>query len=153
LIVDPVQMLILVVTRYWPRHSAWRTRSSPAHAAADADADADADALEAASLRARAQLPTLRVLFNEGLSLGEFLLFKAPFDGPDKVREWMWVTVDTWDGDKITGSLFSEPCNIPTLYGGQTVEISQSTVFDYLYKRTDGTTDGNETEKLIASSS
>ncbi len=109
------------------------------------------NALEAASLRATAKLPALRTLFNEGLPPGEYLQVKAPFDGPDGTQEWIWVDVVRWNGNEITGSLANKPFNIPTLDAGQTVVVEQSAIFDYVHKRSDGTIEGNETEKLISS--
>ena len=107
------------------------------------------EALEAASQRARSRLPQLRAEFNKGLSPGEFLLLKAPFDTPDGGHEWMWVEVIEWNGDKIKGLLKNEPFNIPDLHAGQMVEISEADVFDYLRTRADGTVEGNETGELI----
>lgn len=108
-------------------------------------------ALETASLQARAKLPALRTLFNEGLPPSEYLQVKSPFEGPEGTQEWIWVDVVRWDGDKITGSLANTPFNIANLDAGQTVIVAQSTIFDYLHKRSDGTIEGNETEKLISS--
>ncbi|ETZ99658.1 hypothetical protein I546_6637 [Mycobacterium kansasii 732] len=109
------------------------------------------DALNAASQRARSKLPALRALFNNGLAPGGFLLLKAPFDAADGVREWMWVEVASWTDDAITGFLVNEPASSLDLHAGQTVEVAESTVFDYMHKRSDGVIDGNETERLIRS--
>jgi uncharacterized protein YegJ (DUF2314 family) len=105
--------------------------------------------LEAARRQARTKLPGLRAEFNKGLAPGEFIELKAPFTTPDGGTEWMWVEVITWNGDKISGLLKNEPFNIPTLHGGQTVEVSESKVFDYIRRHADGTTEGNETSKII----
>lgn len=105
--------------------------------------------LKNASRRSRTKLPALQVEFNKGLAPGEFIQVKAPFDTPDGGHEWMWVEVSSWKGDKITGLLKNEPFNIPTLHGGQVVEVSESKVFDYIWRHADGTQDGNETGKLI----
>jgi uncharacterized protein YegJ (DUF2314 family) len=105
--------------------------------------------LKASSRRARAKLPSLRAAFNAGLAPGEFIQVKAPFETPDGGREWMWVEVTAWDGDTITGLLKNEPFNIPDLHGGQSVQVSQAEVFDYIRRFPDGTQEGNETSKLI----
>jgi uncharacterized protein YegJ (DUF2314 family) len=107
------------------------------------------DALKAASRQARTKLPALRAASNKGLAPGEFIQVKAPFDTPAGGREWMWVEVTSWNGDKIKGLLQNEPVSIPSLHGGQIVEVSEATVFDYLHKHADGTKEGNETGKLI----
>jgi uncharacterized protein YegJ (DUF2314 family) len=107
------------------------------------------DELLAASRKARTKLPGLRAEFNKGFAPGEFIEVKAPFERPDGGNEWMWVEVISWTGDKISGLLKNEPFNIPTLHGGQMVEVSEAKVFDFLRKHADGTMDGNETSKLI----
>lgn len=107
------------------------------------------DELLIASQKAREKLPFLRMAFNAGLTPGEFIQVKAPFAAPDGGNEWMWVEVTSWEGTKIKGILKNEPFNIPDLHGGQTVEISEDTVFDYIRRFPDGTEEGNETSKII----
>ena len=107
------------------------------------------DEFEEASRKARERLPSLRVEFNKGFAPGEFLLVKAPFATPDDGHEWMWVEVNKWQGDDITGSLQNDPFDIPDLHAGQTVEVSESEVFDFLRVHADATTEGNETSNVI----
>jgi uncharacterized protein YegJ (DUF2314 family) len=107
------------------------------------------EALLAASRRAREELPVLRERFNKNMQPGEYLLVKAPFPTPDGGNEYMWVEVSSWNGDKIKGLLANEPVNIPTLHGGQMVEVSEAKVFDYIHTLPDGTQEGNETGKII----
>lgn len=107
------------------------------------------EAIQAASRRARMKLPALQAEFNKGLAPGEFILVKAPFSTPGGGQEWMWVEVNSWKDGKITGPLQNEPFNIPDLHAGQIVEISEADVFDYIRKHPDGTTEGNETARLI----
>jgi uncharacterized protein YegJ (DUF2314 family) len=107
------------------------------------------EVLEAASRQARTKLPALRAEFNKGLAPGDCIQVKAPFDRPDGGSEFMWVEVTSWQGDKITGLLSNEPFYIPTLHGGQIVEVSEAKVFDYIRRHTDGTSEGNETGKVI----
>src|SRR5580704_7906055 len=108
------------------------------------------ESLEAASRQARQALPRLRADFNKGLAPGEVILLKAPFAQPTGGTEWMWVEVTTWKGDKITGVLSNEPDNVPSLHAGQVVEIAEAKVFDYIRHHADGTTDGNETGKILS---
>lgn len=61
----------------------------------------------------------------------------------------MWVEVVRWDGDQIEGVLDNEPFAIPTLRAGQQVRGSANDVFDYIYRRADGRTEGNETSAII----
>ena len=65
----------------------------------------------------------------------------------------MWVEVTSWKGDKIKGLLQNEPYNVPTLHSGQIVEVSQTSVFDYIRRYADGKMEGNETGKIIEKNS
>jgi uncharacterized protein YegJ (DUF2314 family) len=116
------------------------------------DVDPDEKLLEA-SERARSKLSGFRAAFNKGFRPGEFILVKAPFDTPDGGHEWMWVEVVSWKGSRISGSLQNEPFNIPTLRAGQRVEVLEEDVFDYIFTRADGTTEGNETGNIIEAQS
>lgn len=106
-------------------------------------------ALRAASERARAQLPALQQAFQRGLAPGEQLQVKAPFTTRDGSREWMWIEVTEWKGDRIKGMLRNEPRNVPGMKAGQMVEARQSELFDYLRVFPDGHTEGNETSKIL----
>jgi uncharacterized protein YegJ (DUF2314 family) len=105
--------------------------------------------LRAASRQARTKLPTLRAAFLKGLAPGELIQVKAPFPTSDGATEWMWVEVIAWNQDKISGLLRDEPSRIPNLHAGQTVEVLESKVFDYIRTFANGTIEGNETAKII----
>ena len=61
----------------------------------------------------------------------------------------MWIEVTAWNGNKIKGLLKNEPFHIPTLHGGQIVEVNQQDIFDYLRQHPDGKQDGNDTSEII----
>jgi uncharacterized protein YegJ (DUF2314 family) len=105
--------------------------------------------LIAASRLARARLPELRKAFNAGLQPGEFIQVKAPFPVPDGRNEWMWVEITDWQGEKIKGLLKNEPYYIPSLHGGQIVEVDQEDIFDYIRRYPDGRQEGNKTGEII----
>jgi dienelactone hydrolase len=105
--------------------------------------------LQAASQRARQKLPGLKKEFAAGLAPGEFILIKAPFEVPTGGQEWMWVEIAKWDGDTLDGMLRSEPRGIPALKAGQQVTVSPAKIFDYIRRLPDGTSEGNETGKII----
>jgi uncharacterized protein YegJ (DUF2314 family) len=107
------------------------------------------DAILAASAAARAKLERLKPRFAEGAPDMETLLVKGPFKTPTGGEEWMWIEVTRWTGATISGILQNDPFHIPDLQAGAKVEVTQASVFDYLYKKKDGTTEGNETAKLI----
>lgn len=108
----------------------------------------DADLL-AASARAKAQLPNLRAIFNKGLQPGEQILVKAPFLTSDGGKEWMWVEIISWTNDSLRGMLRSDPRFTPNLKAGQTVDVKQSELFDYIRRYPDGHEDGNETTAIL----
>jgi uncharacterized protein YegJ (DUF2314 family) len=105
--------------------------------------------LLAVSASAKAKLPALQKSFTAGLEPGEFIQVKAPFATPDGGREWMWVEITAWKGSAIKGLLKNEPFNIPTLHGGQIVEVNEGDIFDYIRTFPDGTQVGNETASII----
>ncbi len=105
--------------------------------------------LLAASQRAKARLPAVRAAFLSGLAPGEYIEVKAPFATPSGDQEWMWVEVTAWSDAQISGLLKNEPFNIPTLHGGQAVEVNQGEVFDYVWVHADGKREGNETSTII----
>jgi len=106
------------------------------------------DEITAASQRAKEKLPELRALFNEGLDQTTLLL-KAPFTTDDGGNEWMWIEVTRWRGNTIDGILQNKPYYIKNLKSGAKVTVQQEDIFDYLLYKADGTTEGNETGKLI----
>jgi uncharacterized protein YegJ (DUF2314 family) len=61
----------------------------------------------------------------------------------------MWVEVTAWRDTKIRGLLANDPFEIPTLHAGQVVEVDEGDVFDYLLRHRDGTTEGNETGRIL----
>jgi len=105
--------------------------------------------LLATSQRAKDKLPALQAAFQKGLAPGEFISVKAPFATAKNGTEWMWVEVSSWKGDAIRGMLKNEPFYIPTMHGGQMVDVSQKDVFDYIHTFPDGHQEGNETSAII----
>ena len=108
------------------------------------------DEILAASRRARSSLGLLRASFEKGLPLGSRLLVKAPFKRDDAGNEWMWLEVTRWaKGAKIEGILQNDPFYIKRLKAGSKVEVNSADVFDYILYHGDGTSEGNETGKLM----
>jgi uncharacterized protein YegJ (DUF2314 family) len=61
----------------------------------------------------------------------------------------MWIEVVEWDGAEIRGILDNIPFEIAGLDVGTRVSVSEDSVFDYILRRADGTTEGNKTGKII----
>jgi uncharacterized protein YegJ (DUF2314 family) len=102
-----------------------------------------------ASQKARAKLPELRQAFVHGLQAGEYIQVKAPFATPSGGREWMWVEVTNWNGNRIKGLLGNDPFEIPHMHAGQIVHVRQEDVFDYLRTYPDKHDEGNTTGQII----
>ena len=106
--------------------------------------------ITAASKAAKEKLLKLRPAFIKGLEPGERILVKAPFPRDDSGDEWMWVEVLQWDAEKvIDGVLQNDPFFISKLKAGAKVQVKADEIFDYIYYRTDGSKEGNETGKLM----
>lgn len=103
----------------------------------------------AASARGRAKAIALKPRFSTGAPQLEHLMVKAPFKTSSGGNEWMWVEVTKWVGSTIQGILENDPFDVPGLKAGARVEVEESSIFDYIYRRADGTTEGNETGPLL----
>lgn len=105
--------------------------------------------LLAESAKEKSKLPELHELFDAGLAPGEFIQVKAPFLAEDGDREWMWVEVTSWKGDRIKGVLNNDPSEVTTLHAGQVVQVREEDVFDYIHQFADKRVEGNTTGEMI----
>ncbi len=88
--------------------------------------------------------------FSAGLPEGGVLMVKAPFRGPGRSVEWLWLRVDGWRTDgTLVGSLLSEPTRIVDLHRGDEVLVPVSEVFDYVLVHPDGHREGNTTGRFL----
>lgn len=109
----------------------------------------ETEGLKKAKAEVKKKLTQVRTAFNKGLKPGENVFVKAPFDAGEKGKEWMWVKVISWKGEKIEGQLNNDPNFVKGLKAGQTVQVKMGDIFDYLYQYPDGSYDGNETSKYL----
>jgi uncharacterized protein YegJ (DUF2314 family) len=105
--------------------------------------------LLAASARARKRALLLKPRYTSAPPLSETLQVKAPFKTSDGGTEWMWVEVVRWQGATIHGVLRNDPFDVPSLKSGSRVDVEESTIFDYILTRPDGSREGNETGPLL----
>ena len=103
----------------------------------------------AARARATEKMPEIAKKFRSGLPIGDNLLVKAPFKTPDGESEWMWIEVTDWKTEAVVGILQNKPFNVPELQSGAKVTVKQADLFDYLLRHSDGSTEGNETGKIM----
>jgi len=102
-----------------------------------------------ASNKAKEKLPEIKKVFQNGLKPGEYILVKLPFLKQDGGNEWMWVEISEWKENKIIGILQNDPLYINGLKAGSKVEGNVKDIFDYIHYFKDGTSEGNETSKII----
>ncbi len=110
--------------------------------------DSDNAEVQAASDRAKAELPKIQERFNKGLRPQEVLLVKLPFETDEGGVEWMWVEVIEWKDDEIKGTLSNDPYYIADLKAGAAVTGDADDIFDYMIQGPNGE-EGNETSKVI----
>jgi uncharacterized protein YegJ (DUF2314 family) len=103
-----------------------------------------------AQAAARARLDgVVRPAFVAGLPAGEKLAVSVPFPNPDGSREYLWVEVQRWQGSILRGIVATEPSRTRSVRKGQEVTIDQAQVFDYVWKRADGSREGNGTAGFL----
>lgn len=105
--------------------------------------------LEAARDRARTKLKAMAGHFAKGVPEGEQLNVKGPFTTTDGQIEWMWVEVTAWKGDMLSGILLNDPFGAMNVHAGDRVEIAVSDAFDYAWKKSDGSVEGDETTAIL----
>ena len=76
-------------------------------------------------------------------------MVKAPFATPAGGKEWMWIAVSRWHGPRIHGVLDNDPVHLRDLKAGAHVDVLEDEVLDYLFFRSDGTSEGNETAAIM----
>lgn len=122
--------------------------SAPAPAAAPASPRPDT--LAEAQAAARARLAGIvHSAYEQGLQPGEKLAVSVPFPNPDGTREYLWVEVRGWRGSIISGVVATTPVKTRAVVAGQSVTIDQAQVFDYVWKKADGTREGNTTAAFL----
>lgn len=128
------------------------TAATPAPAAVvdAAPPEREPRSLAEAQSRARRRLDSVvRAAWDAGLPAGDAVAVSAPFKTGTGGSEYLWVELRTWEGQKMTGVLVNAPYAVPDLHKGDTVTIEQSAVFDYIWKKADGTREGNSTAPFV----
>lgn len=91
----------------------------------------------------------VRAAWDAGLPAGEKIAVSAPFPTRSGSVEYIWVELRSWSDDRLAGVLVNEPYDVPELRRGDRVELSRADVFDYVWKREDGTREGNTTAPFL----
>ena len=87
----------------------------------------------------------VRAAWEQGLAPGEVVAVSAPFRSRAGGKEYMWVELRSWEGGQLSGVLVNQPDDVPGLKKGDTVQLSTEEVFDYIWKKVDGSREGNLT--------
>jgi uncharacterized protein YegJ (DUF2314 family) len=103
--------------------------------------------LNAAIEEAQRRLPEFRRALDEDarrlIPALNGALVKARFENPVAgALEHMWLEDVGFEGDRIVGTLASEPDNIPELSNGQWVSVSPEDISDWVYRQGDRTVGG-----------
>ena len=63
--------------------------------------------------------------------------------------EWMWVSIKSWKGNKMSGSISNEPLYRKDLKLGTTIEFKEDAVMDWMIMKNDDVLEGNFLEKVL----
>jgi tetratricopeptide (TPR) repeat protein/uncharacterized protein YegJ (DUF2314 family) len=105
---------------------------------------------------ARKTLPIARERFSKGLPSKEWMSVTIRIYGPETdpgavgAMEQVFVTVKSWDGQKIYGALAS-PVHLPNHTQGEPITVDEKDVLDWTIVRADGSEEGNIVGKFMES--
>ena len=105
-------------------------------------------AMEAAHRRAVQELPTVKQRFLAGLKPGEGLFVKHGFPTNAGGHEFMWIAVVKWTDSTVVGQLANTPQHRNDLVMGQTVQITEAEVFDWMFVLPGGRREGGYTSDV-----
>lgn len=105
-------------------------------------------ALQAASEKARKAFFTAEPAFRKGFAPNERVLVKKAFKTKDQT-EYMWVEILGWNATSFDGVLVNNARFDETLRQGRRVTVELKDVYDYIHYKPDGSSEGNETGKVL----
>lgn len=110
----------------------------------------EGDLLMQAHKRAVEELPVLKQRFQAGLLPGEIAMIKCGFPyGEGEEQEFMWVTLESWTGDRLVGLLSNHPVHRTDLEAGQRLEVPEDQVFDWTLHDAGGSWLGGYTDSIV----
>jgi len=112
-------------------------------------ADTSGQAMTRAHERAVAELPQVKQRFVAGLKPGEVLFIKHGFPTSTGSKEYIWATVNRWEGSALTVQVANDPADVPGLQMGMTVMLEDSDVFDWMLQLPGDRTEGGYTTKVV----
>lgn len=110
----------------------------------------EGDLLNQAHKRALEELPALKKRFMAGLAPGEITMVKCGFPyGEEGELEFMWVTIEQWQGDRLVGLLSNHPVHRTDLEAGQRLELPEEEIFDWTLRDASGNWLGGYTDSIV----
>jgi uncharacterized protein YegJ (DUF2314 family) len=106
-------------------------------------------AMEEAHQQAISELSLVKARFQNGFRSGEVLHVKYGFPTADDGHEYMWVAITRWEGNRLVGRLANDPQYRHDLRAGQTIEVPEEDVYDWLIIHADGFMEGAYTNKVL----
>lgn len=101
--------------------------------------------LEAGHRKALEELPILKARYKQGLPRGHHLYVRRAFRTPKGPPEYMWILVSGWYQEMIRGTLANVPRVRTDLIVGQSLQLHEEDVFDWLIRTDDGAEIGGYT--------
>jgi uncharacterized protein YegJ (DUF2314 family) len=98
--------------------------------------------LEEATARVRKDLVDLEAAWDAGLPSGDVIAVNVPFRTRYGGEEYLWLEVTRWQDGGLSGKLVSEPYEVPGVRKGDVLNVRQADVYDYVYRKADGTRTG-----------
>jgi uncharacterized protein YegJ (DUF2314 family) len=116
--------------------------AAPALAPAPPAPPAPPSSLEEATARVRKDLVDLEAAWDAGLPSGDVIAVNVPFRTRYGGEEYLWLEVTRWQDGGLSGKLVSEPYEVPGVRKGDVLNVRQADVYDYVYRKADGTRTG-----------
>lgn len=107
------------------------------------------EAMTRAHERAVAELPQIKQRFMAGLQPGEVLFIKHGFPTSAGSKEFIWATVNRWEGSALTVQVANDPADVPGLLIGMTVMLGEADVFDWMLQLPGDRSEGGYTTKVV----
>ncbi len=99
--------------------------------------------------KARAGLPDVKTRFLNGLYSGEKLYMTVKLYDEEGQYEQVFIRVQNWKGDKLTGTLANVVRILPNYKQGDKVEFAEKEIVDWTIVKPDGSEEGNLIGKFI----
>ena len=109
----------------------------------------DNETVEEAHRRAMAELPRIKARFQSGLLVGETLYVKQGFPVASGNSEYLWIVVNTWQRDTLQGQISNNSQMRPDLRAGQSVQLQDSDIFDWMVALPSGQMEGGYTTRAL----